>query len=485
MPAQRFESEELDRDTLQYLRTIREHAGRGAPGVYLSERMAGLSVAGFTPSRLPLWGLLAGIALLLFSLLMVWLAILHDPFNVALLATGLFFLSGWLIVAWLRCLIARRRSNYLGHFKYFDPQYFWHALGRAVIVTPLRGLLDARWRHTTGAAGGTVRVVLEDAAFDVRVRSDDLAEALEIYLTELAQPGSGLPLDRGYDAVARAGLDEDPEDRIVTALPEPHRARGSLGPWIRYPVVLVLFAGLFLLSYQVCRFWRDTSIYKDVKDRNPPDLRFYLADPRNTRHRNDVQQKLDGFHDRAAKQIKALPGEPQLTGGLASLLGALRTSTAPVLTMSVTRSANRAPDSMEGILGPAVAPVMASTLIQKLSTKLTQEMNLLLGMHRGELLGEQMTALGEITEGFAMLTIDCKLRRPGKAEAGGQGSYSVVWTVTLQADESAPKFTCSWKRDFRAADASTLESEFQRMCNDFPDQFAHYLRTRVAANDQP
>jgi hypothetical protein len=235
----------------------------------------------------------------------------------------------------------------------------------------------------------------------------------------------------------------------------------------------------------VCKFWRDTSTYNDVKDRNPPDLRVYLADPRNTRHRVEVQQKLDAFHERAARQIEALPGEQPLTGGLANLLRALRTSTAPVLTISVARSGNREPDSMEGILGPTVAPVMASTMIKKLSAKLTQEMNLLLGMHGGELLGEQMTAFGEAIEGFAMIRIDCKLRRPGKAEAGGQGSYSVLWKVTLQADESAAKFTCAWKRDFRAADTNTLESEFQRTCNDFPDQFAQYLRNTVAPNDQP
>src|SRR5438093_98093 len=125
MTPQRFEAEELDSASLEYLKTVRARCGEGTPGIFLDERSAGL-----TAGQLPMWGAVVGAGLFLLSLLIVWLVIFHDPLNVAMLATGLFFLGGWLIVAWPRSLLDRRRSDYLGHFKYFDPLYFWFATGR-------------------------------------------------------------------------------------------------------------------------------------------------------------------------------------------------------------------------------------------------------------------------------------------------------------------------------------------------------------------
>jgi hypothetical protein len=475
MSTQRFEAEELDSASVDYLRAVRENDGRGAPGVYLDAQAAGL-----TEARLPIWSLIGGILLLLFGLLVVWLVILQDPFKVAFLATALFFLGGWMVVAWVRCLIARQRSRYLGHFKYCDPLYFWHASGTGVWVTPLRGLLDARCRHNAGSTDSTVRVVLEEEAFDVPVKSDYLAEGLEVYLNEVAASDKGLPIDRGFRALARAELDDGDDEPVVEAIPEPHKAHMSLS-WLRYPVVLVLFAAMFGVNYVLCKAWRDSSIFGRAK--TPGDLRAYLADPRNTRYRDKAQSQLDALHERAAKQIEAQPGEAALTRGLASVVRALRTSPTPILTVGVVRSPRKEPTSMEAILGPAVMPVTASVMIKQLASSLSPgQMNAIVGSP----LGEQIVVFGEATEGFAMIQIDGRLRRPGGAEEGGPvGGSSIVWTVTLQADEKAPKHTLAWKEDIRANNADDLEKAFRDSCNKFPGQLVGYLRNKVPANLKP
>ena len=51
--------------------------------------------------------------------------------------------------------------------------------------------------------------MLEEDAFDIKVRPRSQAEALEAYLNELAHGRAGLPLDRGYAAVAGSGLNAE------------------------------------------------------------------------------------------------------------------------------------------------------------------------------------------------------------------------------------------------------------------------------------
>jgi hypothetical protein len=282
-------------------------------------------------------------------------------------------------------------------------------------------------------------------------------------------------------------MSDERDEPVVAAIPEPHRARRSLG-WIRYPVVLALFAATFLLNYWLCQVWRDASLFSTAAHENTPAiLRAYLADRRNTRHRGEAQALLNALHEQAAKQIEAQNGQPELVKGLASLIRALRSSPAPVVTMSVVRDPKPEPDSLEGVVGPRVMPVLASTMIKQLATTLSpQEMNRMVGQQVGDRpLGEQMVAFGEAAEGFAMIQIEARLRRPSKVEAGGQGIHSVVWTVTFQADESAPRQTCGWKRDFRLADPKGLEREIQTAFNEFPKQLVRFLQNKVPPNEQP
>jgi hypothetical protein len=75
-----------------------------------------------------------------------------------------------------------------------------------------------------------------------------------------------------------------------------------------------------------------------TQSHSPAALRDYLADMRNTRHREDAQKLIDGFYDEAIARLKSL-GEgqeavdPQLAAGLLALLESLKTSPRPVATI--------------------------------------------------------------------------------------------------------------------------------------------------------
>src|SRR5260370_30533355 len=106
-----------------------------------------------------------------------------------MLRRALVVLGGWLIVAWLRVKVARGRDSYVGHFKYVDPLYLWEGTGTGVVVTPLHRLQEARCRHEYASHGSyassNVRIVMEEAAIDVKGKSEGLGEALESFVTVL------------------------------------------------------------------------------------------------------------------------------------------------------------------------------------------------------------------------------------------------------------------------------------------------------------
>src|SRR5437762_1258628 len=100
---QRFESEELDGASLEYLRTAHRHKGEGMPGIYLDHK------AGQLPSAwMPGCGAIVGAVLVVVTLFMTW-GSLADPINTAMLQTAGLFLGVWLMVAWVRSRAARSR----------------------------------------------------------------------------------------------------------------------------------------------------------------------------------------------------------------------------------------------------------------------------------------------------------------------------------------------------------------------------------------
>src|SRR5262249_21760966 len=123
--------------------------------------------------------------------------------------------------------------------------------------------------------------------------------------------------ERGY--AARRGLDEgDPDDlcdadddeleraaedatresdMIVDVggfeeVPEPRQVRTVTG-WWRYRVIRAWGVLVFVLAYQMAKRLRDDALWKAVQNQPPPVVRLYLADRRNTRHREEAFRKLE------------------------------------------------------------------------------------------------------------------------------------------------------------------------------------------------
>jgi hypothetical protein len=468
--SQRFESEELDEATLEYLRTVNRHQGDGVPGMYLDHSAANLASA-----WLPTAGAILG-PILIIATLFCTIGSLDDPINVAMLQTAGVFLGVWMFVAWLRTKIASRRPDYVGHFKLLDPLYLWHATGRGVFVTPLRGLEGAWVDHNHNNEGAytnsKVTLRLEGERIPVEVKSQYLADRLEAYANLLPEFDRGLPAERGYDALDELNYREDggtnedapaPVRRLVEAIPEPHKVRTVFTFW-RYPVVVVLFILTFLCSWTLCKALRDDEIFELVKkDGKPPVLRSYLVDRRNTRHRAEVQQSLARIHDQTAQKIEKKGRDPQLKAGLASLVRAVSHEPLPVLTILVKQSQQAEGRDQTLLFAPQGMNALRSGLIKDLTEYLTPPQDHL------ALIGAEILAYGEVTSEPAMMVIASH----ATPVEGGNG-YRIDWTVTMQADAEAPKFIWKTRTEPAPGQGNTYAMLMQHY-RDFKTQFEKAL----------
>ena len=82
----------------------------------------------------------------------------------------------------------------------------------------------------------------------------------------------------------------------------------------------------------------DELAFTQAKQGGAPGLRGYLLDPRNKSNRAEAEQMLARTYDAPVNKLKSLdPGQqPVLREGVIKLLDVLRTSTSPVVSISVT-----------------------------------------------------------------------------------------------------------------------------------------------------
>jgi hypothetical protein len=464
---QRFECEEVDADTLDYLRSISRHEGEGMPGIYLDSRAANLA-----GPWLPVAGAIIGVVLIGVTLIITWKS-LDDPINTAMLQTAGLLLGAWLNVAWFRVRLASKRPDWLGYFKFIDPLYLWHASGQGLCVTPLSNLRDADFQNKFDDKGNyttsevTLRLGKKKVRFDVK--SQYLAGRVQEYVNFLRHYERGTPAERGYDALdklnSREGEDggEDgppPIRRRVHAIPEPHKVRSAMS-WWRYPAIVVLFVLAFFWSKSIVTAMRDDEIFTLVMEpaRRPPELRAYLIDRRNTRHRTEVLQRLARFHDDAAEAIEARRGDPQLLAGLTSLIRSLGQDPRPLITLTVKQI--RDPDPRDDALfQPAGMESLRKDLVRKISDSLTP------------LYGQDMTDYGEVEEGEAMIEIVAKA-----SKMTTQPGYRIDWMMTLQASADAARFV--WKTQTQPpAEKVNNFKMLMDQYNEFKTRFDRALTTR-------
>jgi len=484
MVPDRFESAELDRDSIEYLHTVRESRGRGIPGILIRE--SGSSLAG--------WGAGLGVLLLLTTPLFLYGLLWRNSFNLAMLLTGLGFLGAWLIVAWIRQFIGRRSSRYLGHFKYVDPLHLWQATGSGVWVTPLTGLLEARCKHEYSGSGGysrsTIHVVLERGAFDFTVYSERGAEAIESYLNEITRDRSGLPIEHGYEAVrqVRSRDDEDEARKpIVESIPKPHKERASIVRLVRYPAVAILFVLAFFVSYLVCRLGKDITMAWAVQGKAPPALRVYIADRSNLLSRESIIRELKTHHETLAGNVERQPGEPDLTKGLADLIRFVHDQPTPVITIGFKRDPEKKPASvMEEVLGPHEGRTLALRSIRRFSETSLPTWLKPQATHQSAHIGDSIVAFGQVEDDSAMILIEPKLISLDK------NRYRVVWTLTIKAPTNGrigtlldEKKTVKWQEDFTAANEGDKAARFREIGERFPDRFMQYLQQKIPDQIRP
>ncbi len=420
--AERYEAEELDDDTLDYLQKAARRDGDGMPGVYFDAKEARL----WGPT-LPIWAACCGPVILLLTFLLSW-GSTSDPPGTAMFLTAGILLGGWLIVAAIRALIARGRASYLGYFTYVDPLYVWNATGTGVWVTPIDLLVGATCLHQSDGNGfykqSTVEIRLADKTLTLTFASEERSERLVQFLDELKEERSGEPAERGYAALDRIDYDEgeEPDDdrRRVTKVPHPEKARTSLG-WL--PLVLLPVAGLaiFFFSLLLARGWRDDAVFDIVKNQQAPQLRGYLIDSRNTRHRDEAKAKLRALAEPVAQRV-AGQGDKALGEGLADLVRGVSGDVPPHITLRFPKQEKR-PDAAAGYLSPAVIETMNRDIVNDITTRL------------GQHLGQDTADYAEVMEPPAMIEFVPKVTAGGRAG----DEVRLEWTVTLQASPEAKK----------------------------------------------
>jgi hypothetical protein len=207
---------------------------------------------------------------------------------------------------------------------------------------------------------------------------------------------------------------------------------------------------------------RDDELFKLVTEpqRRPPELRAYLVDRRNTRHRTEALQRLARYHDDSAQTVERLRGNPQLIAGLASLIRALGQNPRPVITLTVKQTQDAPAAELNTLFASEGMKSLRKDLVKAISDKLTP------------LYGQDMTDYGEVEEGDAMIEIHAKA-----SKLGARPGYRIDWTMTMQASPDAAKF--EWKTQTEPrADAGNNYKMLMDQYNDFKLRFDSALKTR-------
>lgn len=456
----RYEVEELDDDTLDYLRKAARHEGRGMPGVFFDAREARLWAA-----WLPIAAAVCGPIVLLLTFLIGWGAT-GDPPGTAMFLTAGILLGGWLLVAALRDLIARQRESWLGHFTYVDPLYIWNATGTGVQVTPIDLLVGAAYLHHSNESGyyknTTVEITLADRELSLTFNAEHKAERLVQFFEALCDDRTGDPAERGYSALASVDYDEDEEEddrRRVKSIPRPEKVRASMG-WL--PLVLLPASGvaIFCLSLMLARSSRDDAIFELVKDKPAADLRYYLIDKRNGRHREQAQAKLRALMEPVAQRVSG-QGDKVLGAGLAELVRAVAGDARPLITLRFPKQEKK-PDAVAGYLSAAVIETMNRDLVKEITDRLSQH------------LGQQTADFAEVTEPPAMIEFVPRVIPPEKG-APGPPVVRLEWAVTLQASPEAKKYVVALRTEAAQNAGDGLSPAVRGLYRQLPAAFAARL----------
>jgi hypothetical protein len=372
-----------------------------------------------------------------------------------MLMTAGLFTGGWLVLAWVRTLLDQRRADYIGYFKFVDPLYIWHGDGRGVWVTLIEDIrkLSVRPQYSPQGVptGATVRIKVKGDSVDLDLKSLAKADEVADFLDSVPQDKDLSPADQGFYALytidhdgeelrrARAysveedrsiqGVAELVEDRAVEKIPDPEKARMGM-TWWRYPVVVAAMVALFVVCRWICKAQHDHAVYDLVRNDKAGMLRAYLVDPRNTRHREEIQQRVNQVHDAAAQRILQRGRDHNLKNGLAAIVLELKPNPRPIVAIGFKQS-----HTTEGNVadGGAFSPTMVKLRHEALQKNLCD--------HLTNVVGEDVVAYGAVPDGEpAMIEISYAVTlKPNPPGVFAQGICEVDWTVTVSTDPDSTR----------------------------------------------
>jgi hypothetical protein len=275
-----------------------------------------------------------GFVVLVVMWIIAWNQIEQEPLGVAMLQTVGLLLGGWMMAFAIRVWIASRSVKYAGHFIYADAETLWECSGWTVTATDLNGIIDSEAVTNYTKEGKyqntVVTVFMKKGKRTLTMSSERRAERLTIFLNTLGWLRSGGDKKKGGEdpselsaavlgGIARENAVEDYLPKKWTAsavgvddeeIPLPQRKNRAAFGWIG---LLVIPASALLLVFFLSRLnigWRDNAIWSRVNEINDQDarapwLRAYLADARNTRHRDDARQMLRSIYVSAVSRIRS------------------------------------------------------------------------------------------------------------------------------------------------------------------------------------
>ena len=422
MPAQRYETTELDHATLDYLHQVVEGEGRGMPGLYFDAEDGKVS-----GPKWPVWGFIGGPIVMLVTLLITWDS-MRSPVPVALLMTAGYLLGGWMLLAAIRCVIARGREGYLGYFEYVDPLYLWRGRGSAVEVEPLHLVTG------TNPSGNRVLIEKSDGDVTLDLRTSGMAGEVSDYLTAIPEGHGTDPVQRGYEAKTKVLAEED--DKDVEAIPAPRRQHPARG-WTMPLILVATTAVLYFCCHALAVSMRDGAIFEMVDKKDPGWLRIYLSDPRNTRHREEVVKQLQTYHDNVAKSIEDGKGDAEIRSGLANVIRSLADHGQPLITVGFVHS-EKGPTVPEGYFSDAAKAGLEKYIVlelHKVIEPLVKVQPTIIPFDLSPPKPVDLVDVAQIVDGPATMLIEAKVKPGDKADK----ECSIRWTVTFQATPEADK----------------------------------------------
>lgn len=450
-----FVFSELDDATREYLLAVRAREGKGMPGVFIKRS-----------NSLPVIGCILGpiiIGVVLIATLFTD-QVTAEPARLALLQTGGILLGGWMVLAAFRAWGASSSRSSAGYWTYVDPLFLYEATAEQVTVTAMSSVSEVTCVHNLNNdayQNSVLTLKFEDSPQrTITVHDQRRAEAVVQYGNFLAWArgaegfGQNVPAPAVLGGLAKYvskndALPLDAEGAVnlsaieleVDEIPaEPQRIRSAPPNVLMYGILLVVgVASYFVLSKFIDPPLRDDAIYtrSTQTPMQPLFLRGYLADPRNTAHKDDIYLHLGKFYDAPIRQVRNGVRDPQLKAGMEKLFESLKTADLPVVSLRVVEQTSPPGDSNKDERSQKLRDLFVREVVDVL-TQLSPPV--------GDEWDPKPPKMGEQLINFIETPADAEphleIRYQFVPEPGNPGKYHMKATVTIRDNIKGPN---SWK----------------------------------------